>query len=176
MDYAETVDEEIERSILNIITVRASGVYINIRKMSPEALLFGEKMKYVILLDGGFLKPKYSTVFGHEPSATGGFHAFATTIRGYNDPTAILSCGYDYILLPCGSDSLDQYLEQSLTLPLPSFAPNMARLAALKRMDYFAVREGRLTCHGWKLRKSGIGKAAADLTDSILRRYSTKGR
>lgn len=47
----------------------------------------------------------------------------------------------------------------------PSFAPNMARMAALKRMDFFAVREGRLTCHGWKLRKSGIGKAAADLTD-----------
>jgi hypothetical protein len=83
-------------------------------------------MRYVILLDGGFIKPKFASAYGHEPSATE-VDDLATT---------------------------------------PSYAPNMARLAALKRKDFFAVREGRLTCRGWKLRKSGIGKPMTSLSDS----------
>ncbi|MEN6411816.1 MAG: NYN domain-containing protein [Veillonellales bacterium] len=35
----------------------------------------------------------------------------------------------------------------------------------MKRTNHFAVREGRLTVNGWKLKQSAIGKAAAELTD-----------
>jgi uncharacterized LabA/DUF88 family protein len=122
-------------------------------------------VKYVILLDGGFLKPKYATSYGHEPSATE-VAEFASRIQGYNNSSDSLVRIYYYDSPPLKEQLVRPVSGTTLNLATtPSFAPNMARMAALKRMDYFAVREGRLTCHGWKLRKSGIGKAACDLTD-----------
>jgi hypothetical protein len=47
----------------------------------------------------------------------------------------------------------------------PTFLANKQRLEALKRTDHFAVREGRLTMNGWKLKQSAIGKVAAELTE-----------
>ncbi|MDA8426486.1 MAG: NYN domain-containing protein [Treponema sp.] len=120
----------------------------------------------MILLDGGFIKPKYADAYGHEPSASE-VNDLATKIRAYDDPSDSLVRIYYYDSPPLREKLVRPVSRTVLDLATtPSFAPNMTRMAALKRMDYFAVREGRLTCHGWKLRKSGIGKAAADLTDA----------
>lgn len=103
--------------------------------------------------------------YGHEPSVAE-VEEFASRIKRYNDPVDSLVRIYYYDSPPLREQLVRPVSGTVLNLATtPSFSPNMTRMATLKRMDYFAVREGRLTCHGWKLRKSGIGKAAGDLID-----------
>lgn len=123
-------------------------------------------MKYIVLMDGGFVKHKFLQVFGRDPSASD-IKELSDKIILYNkvDDTLIRIYYYD-------SPPLTTQLKKPVSgtvLDLsktPTFLANKQRLEALKRTDHFAVREGRLTMNGWKLKQSAIGKAAADLTDS----------
>jgi uncharacterized protein (TIGR00288 family) len=123
-------------------------------------------MKYIVLMDGGFVKHKFDQAYGREPTAPD-IKELSEKIILYNkkDDTLIRIYYYD-------SPPLTTQLKKPVSgtmmdlVKTPTFLANKQRLEALKRTDHFAVREGRLTMNGWKLKQSAIGKATADLTDN----------
>jgi uncharacterized LabA/DUF88 family protein len=127
----------------------------------------GEKVRFVVLLDGGFIKSKFFQAFRHEPTAAE-IKTLSDRIVSYSNKSGdelIRIYYYD-------SPPLDKKVPRPISGTLldfgktPAYAANKQRLSDLKQTDYFAVREGRLTSHGWKLKPSGIGKSTASLTDA----------
>jgi uncharacterized protein (TIGR00288 family) len=123
-------------------------------------------MKYIVLMDGGFVKHKFSQAFGRDPSALD-IKEFSTKITLYNKLDDILIRIYYYDSPPLTTQLKKPVSGAVVDLSkTPTFLANRQRLEALKRTEHFAVREGRLTMNGWKLKQSAIGKAAVDLNDS----------
>jgi len=123
-------------------------------------------MRTIILLDGGFVKHKFCQAFSREPSALD-IKNLSEKILTYNDQTDILIRIYFYDSAPLSGRLKKPVSGALLDLSkTPTFLSNKQRLEDLKRTDHFAVREGRLTINGWKLKHSAIGKTAFALTDS----------
>jgi uncharacterized protein (TIGR00288 family) len=112
------------------------------------------------------LNIKYSQAFSREPSAVD-IKNFSEKVRAYNDQGDVLIRIYFYDSPPLTTKVKKPISGTLLDLSkTPTYLTNKQRLDELKRTDHFAVREGRLTIKGWKLKQSAIGKTNAQLTDS----------
>lgn len=123
-------------------------------------------MKYTLLLDGGFITRKFSQAHGHEPAAQE-IKDLGDALKRYNDPADTLVRIYYYDSQPLAIQVNKPVTGATLDLSKTAvYSSNRMKLAALKRTDNFAVREGRLTCKGWKLKQSAVGKPSAELSDA----------
>jgi uncharacterized LabA/DUF88 family protein len=123
-------------------------------------------MKYIIMLDGGFLKKEYADAFGHEPTAAE-IVIFAEKLKNYTHLQDELIRIYYYDSQPIKLETTRPISRQRMDLSNhPSYQPNLDRMAQLKQTNFFAVREGRVVFRGWKLRSGSVGKPSASLTDS----------
>ena len=122
-------------------------------------------MRFIILLDGGFIKPKFVKAFNREPIAAD-IKAVSDRIISYNNPGDELIRIYYYDSPPSDKKITRPVSKTVLDLgTTPAFIANRKLLSDLKHTDNFAVREGRLTTFGWKLKAKAIGKPTAQLQD-----------
>lgn len=123
-------------------------------------------MRYILLLDGGFINHKFVQAYSHSPSAQD-IKNFSDSLLRYNDASDTLVRIYYYDSPPLDAQVKKPVSGAVLDLSKTDiYSSNHNKLAVLKRTDNFAVREGRLTFKGWKLKQSAIGKASADLSDA----------
>lgn len=122
-------------------------------------------MRYIILIDGGFIKKKHFGAFGVAPSASD-IRKFGQRLVTYNRPDDVLIRIYYYDSPPLHAKLRRPVSGSTLDLGKTAlFSFNQNLLSELKRSDSFAVREGRLALHGWKLKPEALGKLSRDRTD-----------
>lgn len=132
-------------------------------------------MKHAILIDGGFLKPKYKKAFRRRIEArdVSSLAAHLSERHG-NGHTLLRIYYYD-------SPPLDSEIRQPITnTPLNLKSTEVYRhqwklLSELKKSDFVSVREGILVFRGWEIKRKtlqGLGRADqqnASLSDDDFR-------
>ena len=132
-------------------------------------------MKHAILIDGGFVKPKYKKAFPRRIEArdVGSLAAHLSEKHG-NGHTPLRIYYYD-------SPPLDSEIRKPVTnTPLNLKSTDVYRhqaklLSELKQCDFVSVREGILVFRGWEIKTKtlhGLGRAEqqnASLSDDDFR-------
>jgi Uncharacterized conserved protein len=118
------------------------------------------------MVDGGFFKKEFAAVKSRDPSSLE-VEQFCQKLAAFTQASDQLLRIYYYDSQPIKLDVKKPISQQPLNLAsVPTYLPNVNRIARLKQTDSFAVREGRVVFRGWKLKKSSIGKPSASLTDA----------
>ena len=123
-------------------------------------------MKYILLLDGGFINHKYVQAYNREPRALD-IKNFSDSLIHYNDTSDTLVRIYYYDSQPLATQIRKPVSGSMLDLSKTAvYTDNKKKLFDLKRTNNFAVREGRLVFKGWKLKPTAFGKSSSTLSDS----------
>lgn len=121
-------------------------------------------MNTAILIDGAFLRKKFHAAYKNNINAENIYQFAESLLVRFNCPRDGLHRIYYYDCSPCtAKSSLPVSNHAFLFEKTPQYAYGKQLLSDIKKLDFFAVREGTLQFSGWKLRKSAYNKQ--QLTD-----------
>ena len=121
-------------------------------------------MDTAILIDGAFLRKKFHAAFKKDITAEN-VRLFADDLlEKCRFPKDSLHRAYFYDCEPCTAKTSTPVTNRAFLFEKTSqYANGMKLLSDIKKLDFFAVREGTLQFSGWKLRKNAYNKSP--LTD-----------
>lgn len=121
-------------------------------------------MNAAILIDGAFLRKKFHAAFKKDIAAEN-IRKFAQELLvKFNISADSLHRVYFYDCAPCSAKTSTPVTNRAFLFEkTPQYANGIQLLSDIKKLDFFAVREGALQFCGWKLRKSAYNKTP--LTD-----------
>lgn len=121
-------------------------------------------MDTAILIDGAFLRKKFHAAFKKDITAENVRLFAEDLLEKCRFPKDSLHRAYFYDCEPCTAKTSTPVTNRAFLFEKTSqYANGMKLLSDIKKLDFFAVREGTLQFSGWKLRKNAYNKAP--LTD-----------
>lgn len=116
-------------------------------------------MDTAILIDGAFLRKKYHAAYKKDITADNIKKFADELIKRFNINVDTLNRVYYYDCSPCSAkSSLPVTNHAFLFEKTPQYTHGKKLLADIKKLDFFAVREGTLQFSGWKLKKIAYNK------------------
>lgn len=120
-------------------------------------------MNTAILIDGAFLRKKFHAAFKKDIAAEDVRQFAQALLAKFNLSTEDLHRMYYYDCEPCDAKTSTPVTNRAFLFEkTPQYAYGIKLLSDIKRLDYFAVREGTLQFSGWKLKKSAYNKQPLD--------------
>ena len=121
-------------------------------------------MDTAILIDGAFLRKKFHAAFKKDITAENVRLFAEDLLEKCRFPKDSLHRAYFYDCEPCTAKTSTPVTNRAFLFEKTSqYANGMKLLSDIKKLDFFAVREGTLQFSGWKLRKNAYNKSP--LTD-----------
>ena len=121
-------------------------------------------METAILIDGAFLRKKFHASFKKDITAENVRLFAEDLLEKFNFSKDSLHRAYFYDCEPCTAKTSTPVTNRAFLFEKTSqYANGIKLLADIKKLDFFAVREGSLQFSGWKLRKNAYNKTP--LTD-----------
>ena len=116
-------------------------------------------MNTAILIDGAFLRKKFHAAFKKDITATN-INLFAKSLLNqFGISETELHRIYYYDCSPCTAKSSTPITNHAFLFEkTPQYAYGKQLLSDIKKLDFFAVREGTLQFSGWKLKKTAYNK------------------
>ncbi|WP_294428966.1 NYN domain-containing protein [uncultured Treponema sp.] len=116
-------------------------------------------MNTAVLIDGAFLRKKFHAAYKKDITAEN-INKFANSLlTHFNLPLNELHRIYYYDCSPCtAKSSLPVTNRAFLFEKTPQFSYGKQLLSDIKKLNFFAVREGTLQFSGWKLKKTAYNK------------------
>ena len=112
-----------------------------------------------ILIDGAFLRKKFHAAFKKDITAENIRLFSLDLLKKFNLQQNDLHRMYYYDCEPCTAKTSTPVTNRAFLFEkTPQYANGMKLLSDIKKLDFFAVREGTLQFSGWKLRKSAYNK------------------
>lgn len=121
-------------------------------------------MNTAVLIDGAFLRKKFHAAFKKDITAENVKKFAQSILKEFSISDKDLVRFYFYDCQPCDAKSSTPITNHAFMFEKqPQFINGKQLLSDLKKLDYFAVREGSLQFCGWKLKKKAYNKTP--LTD-----------
>lgn len=121
-------------------------------------------MNTAVLIDGAFLRKKFHAAFKKDITAENIMNFSKDLLLKFNIPSDDLHRIYFYDCEPCDAKTSTPVDNKAFLFEkTPQYSYGKGLLSDIKKLDFFAVREGSLQFSGWKLKKSAYNKSP--LTD-----------
>lgn len=121
-------------------------------------------MNTAILIDGAFLRKKFHAAYKKDISAQNIQNFALDLFNKFNLKSDDLHRMYYYDCEPCNAKTSTPVTNHAFLFEkTPQYKYGIQLLSDIKKLDFFAVREGTLQFSGWKLKKSSYNKTP--LTD-----------
>lgn len=121
-------------------------------------------MNTAILIDGAFLRKKFHAAYKKDISAKNIQNFALDLFYKFNLKSDDLHRMYYYDCEPCNAKTSTPVTNHAFLFEkTPQYKYGIQLLSDIKKLDFFAVREGTLQFSGWKLKKSSYNKTP--LTD-----------
>lgn len=121
-------------------------------------------MNTAILIDGAFLRKKFHAAYKKDISAKNIQNFALDLFYKFNLKSDDLHRMYYYDCEPCNAKTSTSVTNHAFLFEkTPQYKYGIQLLSDIKKLDFFAVREGTLQFSGWKLKKSSYNKTP--LTD-----------
>lgn len=121
-------------------------------------------MNTAILIDGAFLRKKFHAAYKKDISAQNIQNFALDLFNKFNLKSDDLHRMYYYDCEPCNTKTSTPVTNHAFLFEkTPQYKYGIQFLSDIKKLDFFAVREGTLQFSGWKLKKSSYNKTP--LTD-----------
>ena len=116
-------------------------------------------MNTAVLTDGAFLRKKFHAAFKKDITAEN-IQLFTNDLLSkFNLSSEDLHRMYYYDCAPCTAKTSTPVLNKAFLFEkTPQYTNGTQLLSEIKKLDFFAVREGTLQFSGWKLKKSAYNK------------------
>ena len=123
-------------------------------------------MNTAILIDGAFLRKKFHAAFKKDISAPNIEKFAKELLERFNFSKMDLHRIYYYDCSPCTAKSSTPVTNHAFLFEKTTqYSYGKQLLSDIKKLDFFAVREGTLQFSGWKLKKSAYNKTPLDDED-----------
>ena len=121
-------------------------------------------MNTAILIDGAFLRKKFHAAFKKDITAENVLLFAQDLLAQFKLSPDDLHRMYYYDCAPCAAKTSTPVTNRAFLFEkTPQYTNGIKLLSDIKKLDFFAVREGTLQFSGWKLRKAAYNKSP--LTD-----------
>lgn len=123
-------------------------------------------MNTAILIDGAFLRKKFHAAFKKDIAAEDVRQFAQSLLTKFNLSAEDMHRMYYYDCEPCDAKTSTPVTNRAFLFEkTPQYIYGIKLLSDIKRLDYFAVREGTLQFSGWKLKKAAYNKQPLDDSD-----------